>query len=366
MRIVRIELHVIEMALKTPFVTSLGTVRNRSGIIIEATDENGVTGYGEAVAFSTPWYTEETTQTCFHLLKDILAPLVINHQFTRPEELHKRMAEIRKNPMAKAAIDMAVWDLYAKTLNKPLHLVIGGTRKTVLAGISIGASTVEQLLEQTNAALKDGYSRIKIKIAPGRDLDRIRAIREAFPELSVLADANSAYIDHEKELSALDDYGLQMIEQPLSQDDFIDHAGLQKRLKTPICLDESITSFHSAKTAVELKSCRVINLKIGRVGGLTEAIKIHDLCLEHGIQVWCGGMLEFGISRAHNVALATLEGFTIPGDISSSERYWEEDITLPDVKVKDGVITPFKGPGIGVSLNRKRLEQVRKHYELLE
>ena len=359
----RIDLHVIEMTLKSPFVTSLGTVTTRQGIIVEVKDDRGISGFGEAVAFSSPWYTEETVETCFHMLKDHLAPLVLNRPFEHPSELFDRMSSVRKNPMAKAAIDMAAWDLYAKGLNQPLHQVIGGTRNEVLAGVAIGAKTPDELLSQVEAALKDGYSRVKIKIGPDNDRERILAIREAFPDVSILADANSAYIKNPEGLAALDQLGLQMIEQPLSQDDLVDHADLQKQLKTPICLDESIVSYQTAKSAIKLKSCKVINVKIGRVGGLTEAIRIHDLCQEEDIQIWCGGMLEFGVSRAHNIALATLRGFSIPGDLSSSDRYWHEDITTPEVHVKKGIIKPFNGPGIGVEINNKRLEEVRIRFE---
>jgi len=261
--------------------------------------------------------------------------------------------------MAKAALDMAAWDLYAKSLDRALHEVIGGTRKEVLAGVVVGAKTNEELLVQVEDVLKNGYSRVKVKIGPGNDRKKILAIREAFPAVSILADANSSYTNHLDDLLHLDDLGLQMIEQPLHQEDLVDHAALQKKMKTPICLDESIVSYHTAKSAIDLMSCKVVNVKIGRVGGMTEAIRIHDLCQLHNVQVWCGGMLEFGVSRAHNIALATLEGFTIPNDISSSDRYWHEDITMPDVKVENGIITPFKGPGIGVEINRKRLEEVR-------
>jgi len=363
MKISKINLHVIEMILKNPFVTSLGTVTSRQGIIVEVIDEHGEKGFGEAVAFSSPWYTEETVETCFHMLKDIIAPLVINHPFDHPSELFDRMSSVRKNQMAKAAIDMAAWDLYAKIVGVPLHEIIGGTRNEVLAGVVVGAKTIQELLDQVKHALKDGYSRVKVKIGPGKDYERILAIREAFPHVSILADANSSYTNHLEDLINLDDLGLQMIEQPLHQDDLVDHAALQKKMKTPICLDESIVSYQTAKSAIVLNSCKVINVKIGRVGGITEAIRIHDLCQQHNIQVWCGGMLEFGVSRAHNIALATLQGFSIPGDISSSDRYWDEDITTPNVKVEKGIIKPFTGQGIGVDINRKRLEEVRIRFE---
>ncbi|WP_442905367.1 o-succinylbenzoate synthase [Jeotgalibacillus sp. ET6] len=358
MKITQIDLHVIEMDLVAPFVTSLGSVSGRRGILVEAHDESGVTGYGEAVAFSTPWYTEETVATCYHMIKDILAPLLLNTYFSYPKEAAERMAAVRKNPMAKAALDMAIWDIYAKKRGEPLSKVIGGTRNEVLAGVAVGADTIEELLAQINHAKNDGYKRVKVKIGPGNDLDRIRAIRHSYPEMAILADANSSYFSFEKDLYELDAFGLQMIEQPLHPDDLVQHAELQKKLKTPICLDESITSFQDAWSAIQLGSCQVINIKIGRVGGITEAIRIHDLCEKHGIQVWCGGMLEFGVSRAHNIALSTLKGFSIPGDISSSKRYWKKDITSPEVQVSNGIIRPFKGAGIGVEIDWKRVEEV--------
>lgn len=365
MKITKIQLNVIEMDLKMPFVTSLGSVTARRGIIVTVFDESGQKGYGEAVAFSTPWYTEETVDTCRYMIKEHLAPLILNRTYSHPHEVYSAMASVRKNPMAKASIDMAVWDLYAKLLRKPLYEIIGGTRKEVFAGIAAGASTIEGLIDQIKLAAEDGYKRVKVKIAPGKDADRIQAIRKAFPDMLILADANSSYKGDSKALLELDGLGLQMIEQPLGQDDLVDHAALQQSLITPICLDESITSLDAAKSAVALKSCQVINIKIGRVGGLTEAIRIHDFCQLHGIQVWCGGMLEFGVSRAHNIALATLEGFSIPGDISSSARYWHQDITSPDVKVENGRILPFQGEGIGVAIDEKRLKEVTIHSELI-
>ncbi|TDL34173.1 o-succinylbenzoate synthase [Jeotgalibacillus sp. S-D1] len=366
MKITNMQLNLVEMDLKTPFVTSLGSVTTRQGIIVAVHDESGQKGYGEAVAFSAPWYTEETVDTCLYMIKEHLAPLILNQTFTHPHEVFSVMASVRKNPMAKASIDMAVWDLYAKLLQKPLYEVIGGTRKEVLAGIAAGAATIEGLIDQIKIAAEDGYRRIKVKIAPGKDADRILAIRESFPDIAILADANSSYSGDPKALLELDGLGLQMIEQPLGQDDLVDHAALQQNLSTPICLDESIHSLDAAKSAIALKSCQIINIKIGRVGGLTEAIRIHDLCQQHGIGVWCGGMLEFGVSRAHNIALATLEGFSIPGDISSSARYWHQDITTPDVKVKNGKVMPFQGEGIGVSINEKRLKEVTIHLEVIK
>ncbi|TFD98146.1 o-succinylbenzoate synthase [Jeotgalibacillus sp. R-1-5s-1] len=361
MKIAKATIHEISMALKKPFRTSLGTVTERRGLVLELHDENGLTGLGEGVAFSEPWYTEETVDTSLLMLKKYLLPALLQEDLHHPEEAERVYATVRGNPMAKAAVDMALWDLHARQARKPLYEIIGGTRKTALAGVAIGSQSIDDLLDQAQEAVREGYSRVKVKIMPGYDLEPLKALREAFPDLSILADANSAYEGKESDLLALDELGLQMIEQPLSQKDLVRHAELQKKLKTPVCLDESIDSYKAAANAIALNSCRVINIKIGRVGGLTEALKIVRLCQDHHIQVWCGGMLEFGISRAHNVALSTLKEFNIPGDLSSSSRYWEEDIATPDVIVKSGEIERFEGYGIGVSLNHKRLQEVTLH-----
>ncbi|WP_227396817.1 o-succinylbenzoate synthase [Jeotgalibacillus aurantiacus] len=361
MNIVKAVLHEISMTLKKPFKTSLGTVTERRGLVLELHDKKGVIGLGEGVAFSEPWYTEETIDTSLIMLQKYLLPALLKEDLRHPEEAARVYGAVRGNPMAKAAVDMALWDLYARQSHKPLYELIGGTRKRALAGVAIGSQSIDDLLEQAKEAVSEGYTRVKVKIMPRYDIKPLTALRKAYPELSILADANSAYEGKEDELLAIDGLGLQMIEQPLSQKDLARHAALQKRLNTPICLDESIDSYDAAVNAIALNSCKVINIKIGRVGGLTEALKIVRLCQEHHIQVWCGGMLEFGISRAHNVALSMLPGFDIPGDLSSSSRYWEEDIAMPDVMVRSGEIEPFKGHGIGVSLNRKRLEEVTLH-----
>ncbi|WP_404404480.1 o-succinylbenzoate synthase [Jeotgalibacillus malaysiensis] len=348
----------INMTLKTPFHTSLGTVTEREGLVLELFDGNGACGLGEGVAFSSPWYTEETVETSLEMIREHLLPLLFQEPITHPEDLEKRFSSVRGNPMAKAAVDMAVWDLYAKQQGKPLSDCIGGTRSHALAGVAIGSKNLDDLLNQAEQAQKQGYQRIKVKIRPGYDLVPLKALKDRFPDIQILADANSAYHGYTKDLLALDDLGLQMIEQPFSPDDLARHAAIQREMNTPICLDESINSYGAAVNAVEFKSCRVINLKIGRVGGVTIARRIHDLCMKHEIQVWCGGMLEFGISRAHNVSLSLLPGFTIPGDLSASNRYWTEDITTPELLVDKGLVEPFKGNGIGVKLNRRRLNEV--------
>ncbi|WP_456273576.1 o-succinylbenzoate synthase [Bacillus sp. AK031] len=359
MKVEKVILHVIRMKLKKPFSTHLGKVNEREGIITEVIDEKGNRGYGEGVAFSTPWYTEETVGTSLHILKEVLIPLLMKSSISHPKEVSSLFSTVRRNNMAKAALECAVWDLYAKQLNKPLWKVIGGSREVIKAGAVAGTPTIVQTIEQVHELVKEGYERIKVKISPGADDDLIKSLRREFPTLRLMADANSAYtLGDLDRLKAMDEFQLEMIEQPLGIDDIYDHSLLQKEMKTKICLDESISSLHDAKTAISLGSCGYINIKLGRVGGYHTAISIHDLCERHGVHVWCGGMIEFGISRAHNIALSTLKGFDFPGDISSSSRYWEQDIIVPEIKVTDGEIPVPQAPGIGVDLNRKRLKEV--------
>ncbi|WP_335871362.1 o-succinylbenzoate synthase [Bacillus sp. 2205SS5-2] len=359
-----IRLHVIEMNLKTPFETALEVVSNRKGIIVEVIDEDGLVGYGECVAFSTPWYTEETISTCYHMITKSLIPLLQQYSWSHPGEVRSIFASVRRNRMAKAALETAIWDLFAKQQNQPLWKIIGGENKPIPAGVVIGTSSVDMAITQIEEYIHEGYTRIKVKIAPGRDYNVLKKIREKFPKLDIMADANSSYtLADIKSLQKLDELELLMIEQPLDVEDLVDHAKLQQYLQTPICLDESIGTIKDVQDAHNLDSCSVINLKIGRVGGLSEAIAIHDFCLQHQLGVWCGGMLEFGVSRAHNLALSSLPGFIIPGDISSSSRYWEEDIVLPEVVVKNGYVNLMNQPGIGIKLNQKRMGEVTTHKE---
>jgi o-succinylbenzoate synthase len=358
MKIKKVQLYIIKMPLKQPFSTHLGTVSDREAIIVEVEDRDGRKGYGEAVAFSTPWYTEETIKTCFHMLKDFLIPLIRTKGIHHPKEANQLFGGIRRNQMAKAALETALWDLQAKKEEIALSVMLGGIRDQIPSGAVVGAKTISGALKQVEHFLDVGYQRLKIKISPENDITLLSEIRRRFPDVPLMADANSAYtLELIPRLKALDQFELMMIEQPLAHDDIVDHARLQKELTTPICLDESIVTFDDARKAVEMGSCKVINIKIGRVGGLTTAQAIHDFCLSRGIQVWCGGMLEFGVSRAHNIALATLSGFTIPGDISATNRYWEEDITSPEVSVKDGFIEVPKAPGIGYEINLKRIHE---------
>ncbi|MCD4839632.1 o-succinylbenzoate synthase [Neobacillus sedimentimangrovi] len=358
MNIAMVELFVIRMPLKTPFITHLGNVTEREGIIIKVTNRDGLSGFGEGVAFSSPWYTEETVVTSVHMLSDFLIPLLQKNPIQHPKEAFSLFQCIRRNQMAKAAIETALWDLYAKSKSLSLSKLLGGTCEEIASGVVIATDSIEKALRQIEGYLEEGYRRIKVKINPQMDYPLLKEIRRHYPELPIMADANSAYTLKDMDrLKSLDEFNLLLIEQPLAHDDIIEHAQLQKELKTPICLDESITSFEDVQKAIKYGSCRSINVKIGRVGGLYEAKRIHDYCYERGIPVWCGGMIEFGISRAHNIALASMPGFTIPGDISGSNRFWEEDIISPEVIVVNGKISVPNVPGIGFSLNEKRLRE---------
>ncbi len=333
-------------------------MQDKHFLLLEVHDEAGNTGWGESVAFEAPWYTEETVETSLHMLRDFLIPLLLGKEISHPDQVGSLFTPIRGNNMAKASIECAVWDLYAKRKGIPLADALGGQYERIEVGISIGIQkNLDDLIESVQRFLEEGYKRIKVKIKPGADIDVLRGLRSAFPDVPLMADANSAYSLHDIELlKQLDEFGLLMIEQPLAHDDIVDHAVLQKQLKTPICLDESIHSLEDVRKAVELGSTKVINVKIGRVGGLSEAKRIHDYCMEKGIPVWCGGMLEAGIGRAHNIALTSLPNFILPGDTAGSSRYWEKDIIEPEVVVEDGYITVPTAPGIGFTPNLRAIE----------
>ncbi|MGP4073248.1 o-succinylbenzoate synthase [Piscibacillus sp. B03] len=362
-----IKLRKLEMALVAPFTTSFGTFHDKQFYIIETKDEDGNIGYGESVAFSSPWYNEETVKTNEHIIKDFLIPALKQTTLNHPEDVHPLFEKFRRNHMAKAAIEGAIWDLYAKQENIPLATAIGGTASKIDVGVSIGIkNTTDELIDTVRRSVEQGYKRIKIKIKPGWDVDVLTKVRDEFPDIDMMADANSAYtLDHIDTLKQLDDLNLMMIEQPLAHDDIIDHATLQKAIQTPVCLDESIHSLEDTRKAIELGSCQIINIKIGRVGGLTEAKRIHDYCQAHNIDVWCGGMLEAGVGRAHNIALTTLSGFTLPGDTAASSLYWKQDIINPEVTVQDGTITVPNGPGIGFEIDQDALEQFTVEQETI-
>lgn len=359
MKVTEVVLRQMKMKMKSPFTTSFGTFQDKEFLLLEARDETGLCGWGESVAFHSPWYNEETLKTNWHMLEDFIIPNLLKKEIEHPDDVSEVLSYIRKNNMAKSTIEGAIWDLYAKQKGIPLAKALGGSANQIEVGISIGIqNTIEDLLRLIEEYVNEGYKRMKVKIKPGLDVEVMREVRKHFPNIPLMADANSAYrLKDISLLKQLDEFNLMMIEQPLASDDIIDHAILQKEINTPICLDESIHSYEDARKAIELGSCKIINIKIGRVGGLTEAKRIHDLCLEYHIPVWCGGMLEAGIGRAHNIALTTLSNFVMPGDTAASSRYWEEDLIDPAVEVENGMITVPEKPGIGYAPN---LETIKK------
>jgi len=360
MKIERIELRHIKMQLVAPFETSFGVEMHVEHLIVRV-DAEGLTGWGESPADADPFYSYEDVHTSWHILRDHLVPNVIGQDISGIDDLIQRGARVRGHNMAKAGLEFAFWDLLAQARGVSLSKMLGGTRDKVAVGVSIGIQdSPAALVQRIESYLKEGYKRIKIKIAPGRDVQFAAAARKAFPNILLQVDANSAYtLNDVATMRALDEFDLLLIEQPLSHDDIYQHSKLQAQLKTPICLDESIHSAADARAAIELKSCRNINIKPGRVGGFAESKKIHDLCAENQIPVWHGGMLESGIGRAGNVGLASLSNFTLPGDISASKRYWAQDIVEPEFAVDAaGMMAVPTQPGIGVRVMPDRLDRV--------
>lgn len=346
------------MPLVTPFETSFGRSVDRDCILV-AIQSEGVTGYGECVADRDPGYAYETSGTAWHILKDFIVPAILGQNINNPIEFKHRLEHIKGHPMAKAGVEMALWDLLGKREGKSLRELFGGQRTKVDVGVSVGLQASPNALVKTiENYLAQGYRRIKIKIKPGRDVGDTQAVRRAFPDLRLQVDANSAYtLETADVLLPLDDLNLLLIEQPLSEDDLWDHHHLQARFHTALCLDESIISARHARQALEMNACRIVNIKAGRVGGLSEAIAIHDLCRARGIPVWCGGMLETGVGRASNLALAALPGFALPGDISASERYYVQDITHERFTLNpDSTIDVPTGLGLGVTINQDALK----------
>jgi len=365
MHIERIELRHIRMELVSPFETSMGVETAEEHIIVRV-DGEGLTGWGESVAEATPFYSYETVQTAWHILRDFLIPAVLGKRLNSINEAINLNARVRGHMMAKAGLEAALWDLSAKASGLPLATLLGGSRKRIDVGVSIGIQkSPAELVRSVGGYLQEGYKRIKIKIAPGRDLTFIAAVRKEYPDILFQVDANSAYgLEHAPVFQAMDDYHLVLIEQPLGYDDIFDHSKLQRVLRTPICLDESIHSLADCRAALELDSCRVINIKPGRVGGFTESKAIHDLCASRNVPVWHGGMLESGIGRAGNVALASLPNFILPGDISASKRYYRQDIVQPLFEVaSDGTMGVPQLPGIGVEVVMEQLDRVTVHKE---
>ncbi len=349
----------LRMPLISHFETSFGRIYTRDCVILEA-HSGELVGFGECVADRDPGYSYETAQTAIHILGDFLLPQILGKEITGPADLQLKMEAVRGHLMAKAGLEMALWDLLGKSQNVSLRKMLGGVHAKVDVGVSVGLQdSPEELVRVVEAYLKQGYRRIKIKIKPGRDVGDASLVRKAFPELRLQVDANSAYrLDTADSLLPLDDLNLLLIEQPLQEDDLWDHAKIQRKMRTPICLDESILSAVHARQALEMGSCRVINIKAGRVGGLHEAVRIHDLCLESKIPVWCGGMLETNVGRASNLALASLPGFVLPGDISASDRYYKEDITVERFSLNsDSTIDVPDGAGLGVQIDFDALER---------
>jgi O-succinylbenzoate synthase len=359
MKIEQITLNHLCMPLRSPFETSFGRATDRDCLLLEVFSE-GLVGYGECVADRNPGYSYETSTTAWHVLSEFIIPAIRGQELDGPQDFQRRVQFVRGHPMAKAGLEMALWDLQGKRQGQSLLQMLGGVREKVDVGVSVGIQASPQALVQVvNDYVQQGYHRVKLKIKPGRDVAEARAVRGAFPALRLQVDANSAYtLENASALLPLDDLNLLLIEQPLADDDLWDHHTLQARLKTPICLDESILSRRHARKALEMGACRVINIKAGRVGGLSEAVAIHDLCHSQGIPVWCGGMLETGVGRASNLALASLPGFTLPGDISATDRYYVEDITAQRFTLNaDSTIDVPEGPGLGVELDRRALKR---------
>ncbi len=361
MKIERVILRQIRMPLVHFFETSFGRTLERDIILVEAIAD-GASGWGEVTAGENPFYNEEWTESAWLILRDYAVPPVIGKNLSSAEDIAPLVEHIRGHRMARGGLETAIWDLEARLNNRPLWQQIGGgARREILCGVSIGIQdSVPQLLDKIERELAAGYQRIKMKIKPGWDVDVVRQVRERFPSIKLMADANSAYTlkdaDH---LKRLDDFYLMMIEQPLAHDDIIDHAVLQSKLQTPICLDECIRSAHHAEQAIRLRACGIINIKLGRVGGFREAKRVHDVAQAAGIPVWCGGMLEAGIGRAHNIALSTLPNFTLPGDVSASKRYWKRDIICPAVDTTArGTIEIRDDPGFGHTIDHDYLREV--------
>jgi len=357
MQLTKVVARRIRMKLKHPFQTSFSTQTEREVLVLEAHDVDGTIGYAESVAGRDPFYSEETVATTAVMLEEFLVPMLFNATLDHPDEVSQLFKPVRRNNMAISAIEGAMWDIYAKQRGESLSTAFGGTKKQVEVGVSIGLQPTDAaLVEKVAAAVDAGFKRIKMKVKPGRDVEMIRAVRREFAEVPLMVDANSAYtLDDIPLLRQFDDFNLMMIEQPLAHDDIVDHAVLQKAIATPICLDESIHSTEDARKAIALGACQIINIKTGRVGGLTAAKALHELCADSGIPVWCGGMLETGIGRAHNIAMSTLPNFALPGDTAPSANYWREDIIVPAVTMDRGVIDVPNGHGIGFEINQDAL-----------
>ena len=364
MKIERVELSLLYLPYVHPFETSLGREEGRTFIIVKVFGD-GLCGYGEVVASQAPLYSYETTITAWHILEDFLIPLVFKAGISEPEEFSRAASRFRGHPMAKAGLELALWDLKARALGVPLYRLYGGTQKEITPGVSCGIEdSLDELLHQVEGYVREGYKRVKIKIKPGWDVEPCRLLRKLFPDLPLQVDANGAYrIEDKERLKALDEFCLLMLEQPFPPYDLWDHSRLAREMATPICLDESILNFDSVRKAYEMGACRIINIKVGRVGGICEARRIHDYSQVHDLPVWCGGMLESGIGRAHNLHLASLPNFLYPPDLSASKRYYAEDIIDPPIELTErGTIPVPEGPGIGVNPVEERIRKATRRH----
>lgn len=368
MRIDRLELRLLRLPLVHFFETSFGRISDKHFLLVTLEGE-GETGIGECVAESDPYYSAETNETCWHVITEFLAPRLLGARFEHPRDVFPAFKAVRGHHMAKAAVEMAAWDLHARQQGMPLSRLLGGTRTEIVSGVSIGIQdSLDELVEKVDRELAAGYRRIKIKIKPGWDVEAVERVRARFGDIPLMADANGAYsLSDAAHLARLDPFELMMIEQPLEYDDVRDHARLQEQLRTPICLDESIHSVRVAEEAIRLKACRIINIKPGRVGGHGESIRLHDLCQAHGIPVWHGGMLESGLGRAHNIHLSTLPNFSLPGDVAASKRYFNPDLIEPPIEVSPrGTIDVPDAPGIGVTYVQERIDAATTRLAVLE
>ncbi len=363
-----IVLRQIRMPLVHFFETSFGRTTERDIILVEVMS-GGVSGWGEVTCGENPFYNEEWTDSAWLILRDYAGPRLLNFELEDAAAAGARTAHIRGHNMARGGLEAAIWDLQARNKGQPLWKEIGGgARREIPCGVSIGIQdSVRQLLGKIEKELAAGYQRIKMKIKPGWDVDVVRQVRERFPNIALMADANSAYTLADTErLTQLDEFNLMMIEQPLGHDEIIDHAKLQMKLQTPICLDECIRSAHQAKQAIDMRACQIINIKLGRVGGFAEAKRVHDIAYAAHVPVWCGGMLEAGIGRAHNIALSTLPNFVLPGDVSASKRYWARDIIIPPVETTPrGTIEIRDEPGFGYELDRDLIAAITIREEVI-
>jgi o-succinylbenzoate synthase len=360
MRIETLILREVRMRLKAPFETSFGVTQDRRILLVEAIVD-GVSGWGEVTTVESPSYNAETTETAWHIISDFIAPRLISLDLLRAADVAASLASIRGHQMAKAGVENALWDAEAKLKKIPLKDLLGGTLNEIACGVSLGIrETPQALVKKVEEELRSGYQRIKLKIKPGKDLDFVAAVRKEFPRIRLSVDANSAYqLEDSEHLKRLDDFNLLMMEQPLQWDDIHSHAKLQCQIRTAICLDECIHNAAHAQAAIESGACRIINIKLGRVGGHSSARQVHDICQKHSLPVWCGGMLESGVGRAHNIAMSTLPNFTLPGDVSASQRYWTEDIIEPEVEVRpSGTIRVPDAPGIGYDVKRDLVDRL--------